>query len=474
MKLESSVTLFDDNKVEDRFAELQVTADGITAEVGTKVGNDEVISRINQSAESIQIQANKVNIEGAAIFTSGRLSQSSLDGAYDASGSATSAVNGLKTDLSSASGTTVINGGHITTGTIDASKANITNINASNISTGTLSADRIGATSIGADKIKVSEINIGAAQITSGTINSARIPNLDASKITAGTISDSSGKNYWNLGTGQFVTKQGTIADFEISENSLTAEASTSTVTTKIAMNGTNLSAERIGKATSLYNGFKISGVSINSRFLSTDGKLLTGISIGGMSGITLIRDNAYSGSDVWASTKYAGSIWSYDNGISVTPYDIFMILGDFVTTGTKSRSVETDNYQGRLLYCYETPTPLFGDVGEATIGDDGFCYVDIDDIFGETISDITEYQVFLQKEGNGDCWIANKQQKYFVIQGTPNMKVGWELKAKQRGYHNIRLESADNKLDEYEDVNNNYLLEDYINEQEELLYGNY
>lgn len=39
MKLESSVTLFDDNKVEDRFAELQVTADGITAEVGRKVGN---------------------------------------------------------------------------------------------------------------------------------------------------------------------------------------------------------------------------------------------------------------------------------------------------------------------------------------------------------------------------------------------------------------------------------------------------
>lgn len=118
MQLESSVTLFDDNKVEDRFAELQITADGITSEVSRKVGNDEVISRINQSAEGVQIQANKVNVEGAAIFSSGRLSQSSLNNAYDAKGAATGAVNTLKSDLSSSSGTTVINGGHIATGSM--------------------------------------------------------------------------------------------------------------------------------------------------------------------------------------------------------------------------------------------------------------------------------------------------------------------------------------------------------------------
>ncbi len=124
MQLESSVTLFDDNKVETRFAELQITADGITSEVSKKVGNDEVISRINQSAEGIQIQANKVNIEGATIFSSGRLSQNSLNNAYDANGAATSSVNNLKSDLSSSSGTTVINGGHIETGSLAIGKLN--------------------------------------------------------------------------------------------------------------------------------------------------------------------------------------------------------------------------------------------------------------------------------------------------------------------------------------------------------------
>jgi len=38
--------------------------------VSSKVGNDEVISKINQSAETIKISASKVNIEGAVTFSS--------------------------------------------------------------------------------------------------------------------------------------------------------------------------------------------------------------------------------------------------------------------------------------------------------------------------------------------------------------------------------------------------------------------
>ena len=139
------------------------------------------------------------------------------------------------------------------------------------------------------------------------------------------------------------------------------------------------------------------------------------------------------------------------------------------MVTGTKSRKVETDNYFGRLLYAYETPTPLFGDIGEAVIGDDGLAYIDIDDIFSETIADKVEYQVFLQKEGEGDCYVAEKTPRYFVISGTPNMKVAWELKAKQRDYELTRLEPL-SALDEYDFTL--ATMEDYITEQEALLYG--
>ena len=49
--------------------EVKKTADGITQKVSRKVGSDEIISKINQSAESITIQANKLNLNGYATFT---------------------------------------------------------------------------------------------------------------------------------------------------------------------------------------------------------------------------------------------------------------------------------------------------------------------------------------------------------------------------------------------------------------------
>lgn len=59
--------------------------------INLKVSKDSVISEINQSSESITISADKVNIEGATIFSTGRLSQTSLNNAYDAKGSAATA-----------------------------------------------------------------------------------------------------------------------------------------------------------------------------------------------------------------------------------------------------------------------------------------------------------------------------------------------------------------------------------------------
>ena len=427
MQLESSVTLFDDNKVEDRFAELQITADGITSEVSKKVGNDEVISRINQSAEGVQIQANKVNIEGATIFSSGRLSQSSLNNAYDAKGAATGAVDNLKSDLSSSSGTTVINGGHIETGTLSA----------------------------------------GAVNANSGVFDTANIPDLNASKITAGTISDSSGKNSWNLTSGQFVTKQGVIANMTIADDGLQYNRTIGDMT--------NLFEIDLGivRARRLWRG------SINES---------SGIDIDADVGIDFYYQNGIP-SNPWSGIAKAGSITPLFGGIQLmTPegggvkisdgealfYDNVKCWNDLHVYGTKSRVAQTDNYGDRLLYCYETPSPLFGDIGEAVLDADGLCYVDIDDIFSETIADKVEYQVFLQKEGNGDCWIAEKNSRYFVIEGTPNLKVAWELKAKQKGYETDRLEQHNIGLDEYVKINDQNSLDDFITEQEELLYGNY
>ena len=120
--------------------------------------------------------------------------------------------------------------------------------------------------------------------------------------------------------------------------------------------------------------------------------------------------------------------------GSSVTAEGIY-------TSGTKNRIVDTENYGQRLQYCYEMPSPFFGDIGEAETDENGLCYVQIDDIFGETVLRNDKYNVFLQKEGCGDLWIEEKTADYFLVKGTPNLSFSWELKAKQADYTLERLE---------------------------------
>lgn len=51
------------------FASMSLTVDGINTEVAKKVNGTEIISTINQSAESVKIQASKVEITGDAVFS---------------------------------------------------------------------------------------------------------------------------------------------------------------------------------------------------------------------------------------------------------------------------------------------------------------------------------------------------------------------------------------------------------------------
>ena len=163
-------------------------------------------------------------------------------------------------------------------------------------------------------------------------------------------------------------------------------------------------------------------------------------------------------------------------------PYDDWTtkILGNFeVMSGTKSRVAETQNFSDRLLYCYETPTPMFGDVGCAQTNAEGVAIIDIDPVFAETISTGTEYQVLLQKEGPGDLWIQEKDESYFVVRGTPELKFSWELKCSQKHFEHLRLEEETQRTMVSKDINNaendysdiiDGLVNDYDTEMEELI----
>lgn len=155
-----------------------------------------------------------------------------------------------------------------------------------------------------------------------------------------------------------------------------------------------------------------------------------------------------YSKCRIQSDEIYLGGGTEYEKNIYLQARtgDIFG-RGNLTINGTKSREVETQEYGNRLLYCYETPTPMFGDIGEGVIDETGFCYVFLDPIFAETITTM-QYQVFLQKYGEGDCLVSERNAGYFVVKGEPGLSFGWELKAKQNGYDQLRLEKKESDVD--------------------------
>lgn len=118
-------------------------------------------------------------------------------------------------------------------------------------------------------------------------------------------------------------------------------------------------------------------------------------------------------------------------------------VVGNFSVTGTKSVIAKTKNYGNQLFYCYETPTPTLGDFGGGVIGKDGMAIISIDDIFQESTETAIEYYVFLQNEGEGQSWVSEKSDTYFVVNGTPGLRFAWELKAKQKNKEYIRFNAG-------------------------------
>ena len=116
---------------------LKQTADNISSEVSKKVGNNEIISKINQSAEQVSINANKINFTGSATFTNAVNANSTVSTASKNASSALSTANSASQKASEAAkaasnasstaanlskglsdGTTQIDGDCIKTGTV--------------------------------------------------------------------------------------------------------------------------------------------------------------------------------------------------------------------------------------------------------------------------------------------------------------------------------------------------------------------
>lgn len=220
----------------------------------------------------------------------------------------------------------------------------------------------------------------------------------------------------------------------------------------------------------------------VNNKIYFDDGddNFVTELSPDGTRTNFLTVDGGIVGGDAALRISAASSsrIQFYDS-FSDDGEDEIKLQGNLEVRGTKSRVARTENFSDRLLYCYETPTPMFGDLGCGKTNDRGIAIVDIDPAFSETINSGIEYQVFLQKEGDGDIWVAEKEESYFTVRGTPNLKFSWELKCIQKHYEHLRLDEKEVQeaaQKDNRDAKKDYdiiidtVVEDYDKEMEELI----
>lgn len=128
----------------------------------------------------------------------------------------------------------------------------------------------------------------------------------------------------------------------------------------------------------------------------------------------------------------------------------------DFV----KNININSANYNNpdlREIYVGRSAMPVCEDIGTGVTNELGIAFVDIDPVFLAAVNTDLEYQVFLQKEGQGDLWVDSKESAYFIVKGSANLKFSWSIKCTEINSENKRMEEVDlqneenSKIEQYD-----------------------
>lgn len=344
-----------------------------------------------------------------------------------------------------------INASYIKSGQISADLINLKNINVTNSSgTSTFAIDNYGNVTLrpntfaltnGDTIYSVAEDKASTALSNANQYTDKALGALDIGKMSKQEIidvlSDNSSNKGLYLSNGNVYMNAdyintGELAGWEVGLKKLSASGTYGEVTldasTGEIYSETNTGVYVPGYGT-LY-GTRIRGINLYTGTVHA-----SSVSVG----TSVSADSVSTSKKVTAGTHVEASGHFYSVGTGTDLADA-SIRGKLKVSGTKSRSVSTADYDEQLFYCYEMPTPFFGDIGKSVISDDGTCMIDIDDIFQESANVGIKYYVFLQREGEGDCWIAEKEQNYFIVKGTPGLKFSFEIKARQAEYEHMRF----------------------------------
>jgi len=175
-----------------------------------------------------------------------------------------------------------------------------------------------------------------------------------------------------------------------------------------------------------------------------------------------------YVGENIFVGES-GGTLWGY----GFTANNDIYAYGAIGCLGKKTRIIHTDDGRNIEMYAYETASPTFGDMGTGKLDEDGQCYVYLDDDFLLTVERDMKYIVMLTAKGAGELYVESTNEKdgYFVVKGTPKLEFYWEVKTRQKGNRDTRIEQSD--ITEKEDITaeEQEMLNEQMRNQMMLLY---
>lgn len=212
--------------------------------------------------------------------------------------------------------------------------------------------------------------------------------------------------------------------------------------TKALKVTGGSLTIGNNCEITNTGNVFALSPKFYSGLYLNSDFK------VGTLSKLNYSMLLGYVGTHIFVGES-GGVLWGY--GITASN-DIFA-YGKLGCLGEKSRIIHTDDGRNIEMYAYETASPTFGDMGTGKLDEDGQCYVYLDDDFLLTVEKDMKYHVMLTAKGAGELYVESTNEKdgYFVVKGTPKLEFYWEVKIRQKGCRDTRIEQSD--IPEKEDV---------------------
>jgi phage minor structural protein len=149
-------------------------------------------------------------------------------------------------------------------------------------------------------------------------------------------------------------------------------------------------------------------------------------------------------GNEFWFAPESGGTTKMYvdSTGNLILPGKITCNALD-VTGTDKHRVVETS--VGKVgMNAYETATCLFGDNYLGKTDANGYCTVNYDELFLETVNTSIDYGIVIQGYGPGNFYPSEIYETYCVVRGPENTKFYLEIKAKQKGSEDIRMKKIE------------------------------